>query len=361
MRILQLVEHLLPGGTERMAVNISNVLDEEGHYVVLCTTRQKGALEKLVNKDILQVCLNKKSTIDIIAFIRLLRTIRSNKIELIHAHSSSVYWAIAAKMLIPEIRIIWHDHYGLSENIKDNSRTIIRLLSRFISAIIAVNDNLRQWSIRNTKIDQDRILLINNFPYAVKNHKSTVPGVTTIVCLANLRPQKDHSTCIEAINIIKKEFPEINLEVIFAGLYWHDDYFFRLKRLIEEYNLSDTIKIIGSVENSEELLSSADIGVLSSMSEGLPVSLLEYGLAALPVVVTDVGQCSEVVGNGSYGKVVKSGDFKAMARALAEYLSDNKAAENVGIRFRQHVIENYGPGNFLEKYSVLLKKIMNND
>ena len=54
-------------------------------------------------------------------------------------------------------------------------------------------------------------------------------------------------------------------------------------------------------------LHGADCGVLSSVSEGLPVSLLEYGMAGLPVIVTDVGQCAEVVGNGRFGRVVPPG------------------------------------------------------
>ena len=59
---------------------------------------------------------------------------------------------------------------------------------------------------------------------------------------------------------------------------------------MEEYNLNDIIQIAGSVVDTSSLLASADIGVLSSIFEGLPLSLLEYGLAGLPVVVTDVGQ-----------------------------------------------------------------------
>jgi glycosyltransferase involved in cell wall biosynthesis len=357
MRILQLVEHLWLGGAERMAVNISNVLQESGHQVILCPTRWKGPLENFVEPNVKLICLNKKWTFDLRAFFRLLTLVKENRIEIIHAHSTSIYWAFMVKLLKPRVKIIWHDHYGLSEKIKNSNRIIVRIASPLISAIIAVNEHLRQWSVRNTRVKPDKILLINNFPVIKELSKSTIPGMTTIVCLANLRPQKDHSTLVEAIHIIKTKYPDCQLNVIFAGLYWQDDYYIGLSNLMREYDLLETIKVVGSIENTSELLAKADIGVLSSMSEGLPVSLLEYGLAGLPVVVTNVGQCAEVVGHGKYGKVVPPKKPNELADEIIFLMNNKSLANNLGFSFKEHIKKNYGAENFMTQYGSLLNKI----
>ena len=120
---------------------------------------------------------------------------------------------------------------------------------------------------------------------------------------------------------------------------------------------SDLIEFRGSVEDTASLLASADCGVLSSNSEGLPVALLEYGMAGLPVVVTDVGQCEEVTGHGKYGHVISPGGYESMADKLREILVNRYQAFIMGSAFRKHVIEKYGPGQFMDKYQTLLTRI----
>jgi glycosyltransferase involved in cell wall biosynthesis len=356
MRILQLVEHLWLGGTERMAVNISNILQEDGNYVVLCPTRDKGPLEKQVNPGINLICLNKKNSFDIKAFLRLVLIIKKNKIELIHAHSSSLFWAIPVKLFYPRIRIIWHDHYGARVNDKRHNK-YYRALSPFLSGVITVNETLYNWAIRNLKVKKEKITYINNFPNEVETNKSKDSEYTTIVCLANLRPEKDHLTLIKSLCLLKQRVPLIRLKVIFAGMYWEDEYYRLIRELISSCNLVDTIFIIGSVDDSASLLASADIGILCSSFEGLPLSLLEYGMAGLPVVVTDVGQCAEVIENGKFGKLVKPGDSEAIANGLLWIIENIEESEEMGEKFRQHVRIHYGPHNFLSAYNRLLDKI----
>ena len=80
--------------------------------------------------------------------------------------------------------------------------------------------------------------------------------------------------------------------------------------------LQKHISILGEREDVSNLLPSCDIGVLSSSSEGLPMSLLEYGAAGLPSVATEVGQCSDVLDHGEAGILVKPGAPGKLAQAL---------------------------------------------
>lgn len=339
-----------------MCVNIANVLHENSYDVHVCATRSGGTLEKFIYPGIKCYILKKRKFADISAFRQFIKVLKTENIDLVHAHSSSVFWAVAAKLYIKKLKVIWHDHLGI--RINDRRKNFFyKIISLRIDGIIAVNKDLTGWSRKNMKVAPDRIVLINNFPLLRKAIRHPDPTFITIVCLANLRPQKDHETLIKAIGILKKGQLPKKLKVIFAGAYKEEKYFFSLKDLIKELGLSDIIDIAGSVEDTAALLATADCGVLSSVSEGLPVSLLEYGLASLPVVVTDVGQCAEVVGHGEFGRVVPPGDPQSLAKELSWIIHNPGMAFQMGSAFRKHVVKEYSLGQFLAKYQSLLNKI----
>ena len=140
MKILQLIDTLEPGGAERMAVNISNLLAENKFEVLLCAARAKGAFANQVNSLVKVECLHKRHVLDIRAFCKLYSIIKKNKIQIIHAHSSSVIWATLLKLIRPNVKVIWHDHYG--SRLTDKKNIIYKSLSPFIFGIITVNQTL---------------------------------------------------------------------------------------------------------------------------------------------------------------------------------------------------------------------------
>lgn len=339
-----------------MCVNITNVLHENGHEVILCATRAGGPLEKSIASGVKYHILHKKHSADIAAFRRLVRIIRENDIALIHAHSSSVFWAVAAKLIVKNIKVIWHDHLGL-RIYERNANVFYKLFSRWIDGIIAVNKDLAEWSHMNMKVLSDRVVIINNFPLLTILIKQTVPEVFTIVCLANLRPQKNHETIVRAVALLVKLDLPRRLNVIFSGSDDGSNYSRRIKQLINDLGLENIIDMPGSVEDTAALIAGADCGVLSSVSEGLPVALLEYGMAALPVVVTDVGQCADVVDQGKCGKLVMPDDHTAFANELLWIMENPDLASEMGLALKERVLREFGPHQFIFKYEDLLQEI----
>jgi glycosyltransferase involved in cell wall biosynthesis len=351
-----MVEHLLPGGAERMSVNISNVLSENGYKVVLCTTRANGELLKYVKSDVKHFCLNKRHTLDFQAFFKLTKAIRKYRIKIIHAHSSSLYWAVGCKLFFPKIKIIWHDHDGNSELLSDSSRRDVKYLSVFVARIVAVNQTLVRWSLRNTYLSEDKICYLRNFPVLSFINTSLRSNLSEmrILCLANLRPQKDHLNLLRALVILVHEMDYNFIKLDLAGIYFEDQYFEEIKNFVKQNKLESNVNFLGSVTEIISLLERADLGVLSSISEGLPVSLLEYGLAELPVVVTNVGQCSEVVKHGELGTVVPPMDPISFANAVAWHIQNRAASIQMGSEFKKHIEMEYGAIKFVKEYGKLL-------
>jgi len=358
MKIIQMVDSLNIGGTERMVVNISNLLATKGITVYLIVTRGDSSLKEFIAENVNVVCINKRHSFDIVAFMRLVRIVKNNKIDIIHAHSSSVVWAVLVKTIFKRISIIWHDHLGRRSDMKFSNK-FLALISGFFDAVITVNENLRDWSITNLRVPPGRIFYLKNF-YGRTNEietKREVDHTLTILSLANLRWQKDQITLIRAISILVKDYGTRNFKVQLVGNLLDKPYYQKVIDETIELQLQEFVEFVGSVPNPSEYLLSADIGVLSSVSEGLPLSILEYGYHGLAVVATDVGQCSEVLGYGKYGKIVPPSSPRELAAAIHNLLVNPIERISLGFEYKEHIEKEYSEDTFWVSYFEILEVI----
>jgi glycosyltransferase involved in cell wall biosynthesis len=353
-KILQIVDSLEIGGTERMSANIYNTLTSEGIENYLVVSRQVGPIYNFITEKSNVLFLSKKNVLDFFAFYKLCKLIRLFQPSIIHVHQTSIYWAFILKLLSPKIILIWHDHWGFSDLLKDSDRKAIKFFSFLIDGVVCVNDKIRDWDIQNLKVKKSHIVYIPNFPLVQVNQR-VQNDIPILLCLANIRNQKDHLNLVEACALLKTQ--KITFKLLLAGSLEDKNWVEKVKKKVATSNLSEEVFFLGSVINISELLSKASIGVLSSVSEGLPVALLEYGLAGLPVVCTDVGQCKEVLGNGDYGWVVPSKSPEALASAIKEALFNRELANIKANGLKNNIKKNYGSGIFIERYFDLVNKI----
>jgi glycosyltransferase involved in cell wall biosynthesis len=104
------------------------------------------------------------------------------------------------------------------------------------------------------------------------------------------------------------------------------------------------------------ILAAADVFVLSSDREGLPIAVLEAMAAAKPVIATAVGDLPSVVGDGVTGRIVAPGDRAALAEAMIELLDDRARAAEMGAKAAQAARERYSVGAMLGKYLKLFDR-----
>ncbi|GAL74998.1 alpha-1,4-N-acetylgalactosamine transferase PglH [Nonlabens ulvanivorans] len=347
MRIIQIIDSLDAGGAERMAVQIANELQIAGHESHICVTRREGLLKKTINDEVGYLFIEKKGKLGIKAMTKLKTYIVKNNIDTVHTHSTSFFTATIIKWWIPSVKLIWHDHYGNAEDLDNRKVGVLRKSSRFFDGIISVNQILKDWSIRNLK--PSNVIYLRNFVSNSLEQQllKPLPGSSgkRIVHLANLRPQKDHIVLIKAFQEVTKNTTGWNL--LLVGMDFQDDYARNIKSTIEDLKLDEHIHLLGSREDTIAILKACDLGVLSSKSEGLPVAILEYGLAGLPVVTTDVGACKEVV--LGYGKVVPSQDINSLSQAIQEFIDNPEEAKSMAHSYQQHVMTTFGAASYIEK------------
>ncbi|WP_452224261.1 glycosyltransferase [Lacinutrix chionoecetis] len=340
MRVLQLIDSLQTGGAERMAVNIANVLSSKIEGSFLCATREEGLLKASINAHVEYLFLNKKKTIDYKAIKKLNAFVKQHEIAIIHAHSTSFFLATIIKILNKKIKIVWHDHYGQSEFLEARSFNMIKICSRYFSQIYSVNQGLETWAKQHLHCKQVKYL--SNFAVETKVEKNTNLKGTEgkrIIHLANLREQKDHATLFEAFKTVSANYPEWSLHCV--GKDFNNSYSEVIHKKIEVLNLKDKIVMYGSKPDVSNILMQSTLAVLPSKSEGLPIALLEYGLAGLPTIATNVGNCNLVIANPSLGELIAPEDASLLSQAIINYISHLEEAKTKGAQLKEHVRDNF--------------------
>jgi glycosyltransferase involved in cell wall biosynthesis len=351
-----------------MAVNIANGLSKNNIASYLITTRYDGSLIHDLNPVVVNKSLNRRNRWNPLPILGLIKFISSEKITLIHAHTTSVFIASVMGLVFPKIKLVWHDHYGELERIEQRPiQALKRIIHRF-SGIISVNESLRAWAQNN--LGHSNVIYLPNFiemgnsisefnqaefnqmkseGNALKNTnavnmdvpkrnqtKLNGPDGFKIICVANLRPQKDHLTLIRAFAQLSQEHTNVSLHLV--GAESDQSYADQVKSEVIAHGLNQ-VYFYGAVEGVSDLLQQAQLGVLSSVSEGLPMALLEYAAAGLPIVTTDVGACREVVAN--HGMVVPSKNPEELYRALSKTIMDYDSAIAKAEKLKAHILEQY--------------------
>ena len=123
---------------------------------------------------------------------------------------------------LAKFKMVWHDHYGNSEFLAERKAFAIKMASYMMNGVISVNQRLKDWAEQNLAVS--KVVYLSNFPVKSETVKANtkLKGVDgkRIVCLANLRPQKDHLLLLQAFKMVQKEEWTLHL----VGKDFEDDY-----------------------------------------------------------------------------------------------------------------------------------------
>ncbi|WP_278011087.1 glycosyltransferase [Flavobacterium gyeonganense] len=227
---------------------------------------------------------------------------------------------------------------------------VLRLVLPFFNNIIAVNQKLKEWTEKEMRAKN--VIYLPNFPLNANqaSGNTVLKGFQgkRIVSLANLREDKDHFLLLEVAKKVHDFYPDWTFHLI--GKDFEDDYSKEIKKKISDFNLGDNVFIYGSRQDVPEILAQADIAVLTSKSEGLPVVLLEYGLYKKAVVVTRVGEVPMIVQHGKNGFIVDSNQPDLFYLSLEELILNNLLRIDFGNTLHGVIKADYTAENVMKKY-----------
>ncbi|MGC4041488.1 MAG: glycosyltransferase [Flavobacterium sp.] len=350
MRIVQIIDSLEIGGAEKMAVNYANSLSQRIEFSGLVATRAEGNLKSQLGNSVSYLFLKKKSTIDFGAVSRLKKYCKTNKVTHLQPHSSSYFTALLVKFAYPKVSIIWHDHNGLSEFISTQKSMALKVASRFFKGIIVVNYKLKAWAEK--ELNCKEVIYLPNFTAmdtatVAETHLQGIEG-KRILCLANLRDQKNHFFLLDVAEKLKGSHPEWTFHLV--GKDFEDEYSQRLRAAVSAKDLQANVLIYGSKNDVKNIINQSDIAILTSKSEGLPVSLIEYGLSKKPVVSTKVGEIPLIIKDNVNGFIVDVAASELFYQKLVQFIEDDNLKTQMGDALYQTITENHSEEGVITHY-----------
>ena len=282
-------------------------------------------------------CLGFQALISPSLLLKLVRFLKEHKPDIVHTHGgrASLYGRLAASMAgIRQVvtTIHSHTHFDYDSAWKNNLfATADRLTWGLADHFIAVSEQLKRVLVRRG-IPESKITVILNgiedkpaSPALVEEHTNWAPPV--ICAIGRLVSIKRFDVLLRALARLTAMGREFTLVLVGDGPQSG-----RLRQLATELYLEDKVVFAGYRHDAREILSGADVFVMSSDMEGLPIVLLEAVSARVPVVATEVGGIAEVIVHEQSGLLVPPADPDALAAALCATLdnpslSKDRAAE----------------------------------
>jgi glycosyltransferase involved in cell wall biosynthesis len=362
------LSELRPGGMERVVVHLANGLYRRDiETMVICIENQGELVSELEASDVRLVAMGSKRSMDIGAVFRLRRLIWefSPSIINIHDYSSSTY-AVIANQIAGRVPIVFTSH-GLLYVGFDKLRNRCRFFSRWFSGLTAVSEEVAARHKEFLSWPHPVTIIPNGVPSIERdvNLRNKIRyelgcGDTDILFLAvgNPRPEKGFEDLIDAVSILCDESGrERGFLVVIAGKLTDGKYCQTLKQRVQDRGVKNSCRFLGFRADTHALYSAADVFVLSSRSEGLPMVILESMMAGLPVIATRVGGVPKAVGEN--GMLVDPGQPAQLAKAMGLMLTQDGLIERFG-RFGQARTSNiYGVDRMVDDYIDCYRTVMN--
>lgn len=358
MRVAQLIDTLEPGGAERMAVSIANDLASQISASILISSRAGGVLKDEISPKVQYFNAARKTTLDVSALYHTSTFIRKQKVSIIHAHGTSYFFAFLIKCLNPSVRIIYHEHFGARAALK--VPLVLKAVSRFFSVVVVVNEDLKKWAEVN--LYASAVYFVPNYAretpmdVQIDTRLSGIDG-KRIVHLANLKEPKNHLVVLKAFASLRDSQPLWTLHLV--GTDFNDSYSQTLKDFVVEMLLQDRVFFYGQRTDVPPILQQCSVGVLSSTSEGFPVTLLEYGLAGLSVLTANVGYCRALIKDGVDGLTFDPNDVDQCTERMRLLISDQDLRSQFGRMLKEKVELQYSRQTVLSLLLTIYKSVIN--
>jgi glycosyltransferase involved in cell wall biosynthesis len=297
---------------------------------------------------------------DLLGLVELIRLCRRERPQIVHANSSKagVLGRLAATAARVPVRLFTVHGWAFKAHRGRAARAYLwadRLMSPLTTTTICVAENERQAGLSARTCRRTKTVVIYNGVDLDRPRRPAAADVRpiTVLSIGRLRAPKDFTTLVRAIAAC--EPGSVRLQIAGDGPQQAE-----LADEITRLGIADAVELLGRRDDVQQLLGAADVFVLSSRSEGMPMSVLEAMAAGLPVIATAVGGVPEIVRDGETGTLVAPGDAGALGRAIAALARDPTLRQRLGAAGRRRAEREFGLAEFqrahLELYRAALRR-----
>jgi glycosyltransferase involved in cell wall biosynthesis len=363
--VCQLVHTLNVGGAEVLAENLTRRLQDRYRFVFLCLDELGPGAERLREEGFSVDVVGRRPGLDWRCPLRLAAAWRREGVDLVQAHQyTPFFYALMGRLRYRRPAIIFTEH---GRHFPDYPRPKRKVANRLLlgrrDRVIAVARSVKTALVENEGIPPRRVEVIPNgidtdrfapSPAArveVRTDLGLVANDFVVMMVARLDPIKDHLTAIRACAGASAGLPNLRLLVVGDGPERP-----KIEAIIRERNLGDRVRLLGTRHDVPRLLTAADALLLTSVSEGIPLTVIEAMATGVPVVSTDVGSVADVVSDGVTGLLAPARDEVSLARHLQTLGEAPLLRVAMGDRGRARAISEFSEGAMADRYAVLFDR-----
>ncbi|HET8555180.1 MAG TPA: TIGR03088 family PEP-CTERM/XrtA system glycosyltransferase [Rhodanobacteraceae bacterium] len=369
--IVHVLYRLDTGGMERIVVSLINGTGERYHHAVVSLTDFGAMRAQIADATVPCVALRKKPGKDWLFYFRLWRALRRLKPDMAQTYNIGTL-DLGPIIRLAGVRRLVHAEHGrdAADPMGDSLRykRLRRWMAPFIDRHVVVSPDLQRWLIDVVGLRAARVAYIANGVALDAFHAATPrsgqrrilgdfapPDTLLVGNVARLDKVKDHAGLLRAFRHLTTGTEGDKYRLVIVG---DGPQRGALERQVSALGLARSVCLLGNRGDVADLLAECDVFVLSSIAEGMPVTLLEAMAAHLPVVATDVGGVGAVVEAGVTGTLAPPRDPRALADALHAYLTDAELRRRHGDAGYARVATRFSLASMISAYTALYDDVL---
>lgn len=356
--------HIIPnfglGGAERLVVDLMGSMDRDQFEVAAVSLfpEDRSILEEEIREKGLKVFfLNKRLGPDPKVIVPLYRLIQDFKPHVVHTHRYVLRYTLLPALL-HRVPVLVHTVHSVAQNEVDTVGKWVHKMAFRFCGVIPVSIS-REVATTVKALYGPRLytpVIYNGIPTArflKMDPANARRGKLVLVHIGRFALPKNHSLLIEGLARALGSHPVMELWLVGDGPLRSE-----VERLVRKRNLQEHVRFLGLRKDIPELLAQADILLLPSDWEGVPLVVLEAMAAGRPVVATRVGGVPELIEEGKTGLLVPPRDSGALARAILRLAKDPELRRRMGEAARKRALERFDIHRTAQAYAELYLKLL---
>ena len=331
MKILQVIPYFCFGGAEIMCENLTYALTAQGHQVSVVSLYNEHTpiSERMEKAGIRFYYLDKKLGLDISMVPKLMKIMKEEKPDVVHTHLDVIKYAVAAAKLAG-IKKCVHTMHTVAH--KEAEGRLQKLINGFYfrngwSVPVALSPEVQQTVSGFYGMDKSKVPVIYNgidLNKCREKESYCISGDPSLIHVGRFDVPKNHKGLLQAFARVLLEYPDCKLHLVGDG-----DLRPEIEQLVAQLQLNEAVIFHGMQSDVHPYLQSADVFVLSSSYEGMPMTIIEAMGTGLPIVASAVGGVPDMIRDGQSGFLVKPVP-EEIANMILKLLRDTSLREKLG-------------------------------
>ncbi|MDD2583144.1 MAG: glycosyltransferase [Desulfuromonadaceae bacterium] len=364
IKIMHTVLSLEMGGLEKVVSDTVAGLDKDRYEVEVCCFDTLGHFASSLTLHGVKVNLvvRNQERYDTFFPFRLKKLLHERKTDILHMHSGTFFLGTQAALFAGISKMVYTDH---GRHLVEPKILLVmdRFCGFFVKKIIAVSHELEKYLVDVVKLPAAKTSTIINginteqfspgpkYP-ALLDELKIPPSHRVIGTVGRLAEVKDQVSMIKAFAKVRGEISDVTLLLVGDG-----PLLSLLQQTAKDLNVAGNVVFAGKRTDTSRLLNLMDVFMLTSLSEGTSISLLEAMASGVTPVVTDVGGNPFIIQHEANGLIVTPGDIAGMADAVISLLKHDELRDKYRLNAIESVRRDYSLKSMVDKYSAVYNEL----